>query len=259
MRYGLLNLQPHRLLIALSTSSEMKPLFGFALASVIVIVAYSTLFPSATVRYRLTLAAEVDGKPAIGSGVIEVTYRKNPRLLGASADIVTEVRGEAVSIDLGKRGVVFALLARGKHPRSDPENIIPVLYGLTTGGLDSADIPSVNLLSGRRDLPFELLPPLAHFDDPRNAGTVALVDPGDLAASPVSPVSIGGAQIEIVSVGYWPFSRFGTTGVPVSRGIEEKLQWLRDASAVNIFWRAFHASGYRPNGSIEPRPLLIRG
>jgi hypothetical protein len=184
----------------------MKRLFGFALASVIVIVACTALFPSATLRYRLTLTAEVDGKPAIGSGVVEVTYRKNLRLLGASADIVSEVRGEAVSIDLGRRGVVFALLARGKHPHSDPANIIPVLFGLTTGGLNSADIPSVSALGGRRDLPFELLPPLAHFDDPRNAGTVALVDHSDLAASPDSPVSLGGAQIEIVSAGYWPFS-----------------------------------------------------
>ncbi len=30
-------------------------------------------FPSVTVRYRLTLEAEVDGRPAVGSGVIEVT------------------------------------------------------------------------------------------------------------------------------------------------------------------------------------------
>lgn len=236
----------------------MKWPYKLALASVIVIVAYMMLFPSATVRYRLTLEAEVDGKPTIGSGVIEVNYRKNLRLLGASADIVTEVRGEAVSIDIGKQGVVFALLARGKNPRSDPEDIIPILFDLTTGGLDSADIPSISALSGRRDLPSESLPPLAHFDDTRNAGSAALVEPSNLAVSPGAAVSLSRAYVEIVSAGYWPLNHFGVTGVPVSRGIEEKLPWIANPSGRSAFWRAFYASGYRPNGSIEPKMLLMR-
>ena len=37
---------------------------------------YSAIF-SATVRYRLTLEAEVDGELKTGSGVIEITYSKN--------------------------------------------------------------------------------------------------------------------------------------------------------------------------------------
>lgn len=38
------------------------------------VVVYGVAFPSVTVRYRLTLEAQVDGEPKVGAGVIEVTF-----------------------------------------------------------------------------------------------------------------------------------------------------------------------------------------
>lgn len=46
------------------------------------VVIYSVVFPSVTVRYRLTLEAQVDGEPRTGSGVIEVTYSKQSSFAG---------------------------------------------------------------------------------------------------------------------------------------------------------------------------------
>ena len=67
----------------------MKLLTILAALMVGAVLLFQSAYPSVTIRYRLTLEADVDGKTATGLGVIEVAYRKNPRFLGASADIVT--------------------------------------------------------------------------------------------------------------------------------------------------------------------------
>jgi hypothetical protein len=39
-------------------------------------------------------------------------------------------------------------------------------------------------------------------------------------------VELSHAVIEIVSVGLWPFNKYGITGDPVTMGIEKILPWL---------------------------------
>ena len=82
----------------------------FAALIIAAVVIFQLVFPSATVRYRLALEADVDGKPANGSGVIEVSYGKNLKLLPNEREFQINVRGEAVALDLGQRGTLFALL-----------------------------------------------------------------------------------------------------------------------------------------------------
>jgi hypothetical protein len=50
----------------------MKWLKIFAALIIAAVVIFQLASPSATVRYRLTLEADVDGEPATGSSVIEV-------------------------------------------------------------------------------------------------------------------------------------------------------------------------------------------
>src|SRR5947209_1047839 len=85
------------------------------------IVAYWVAYPSLTLRYRLTLEAEVDGKPLTGASVVEVTYSKQPKI---RSDLIVTYRGEAVILDLGDRGTLFALLKAGTDSRSIPESIV---------------------------------------------------------------------------------------------------------------------------------------
>ena len=158
--------------------SRMKRFAILAALMVAAILIFQLAYPSVTIRYRLTLDADVDGKPATGSGVVEVTYRANPRILGASAEYVTEVRGEAVALDLGKQGTLYALLTRGSHVRSSPEDIVPVLFGVTTGGIGPEDFSAIRALSGRRNLPFEFLPALVRFDDQSNPSTAKFASSG---------------------------------------------------------------------------------
>ena len=231
----------------------MKRLTIFAALIIAAVVIFQLAYPSATVRYRLTLEADVDGKPATGSGVVEVSYRANPQLLGASAQIGIEVRGEAVSLNLGQ-GLIFAMLAQGNHVRSGPENIVPFLFGLTKGGIGPADFSSIRALSGRRNLPLELLPALVRFDDPRDPSTAKSVDASSLGLG----ATFRSASVEIVDAGYWPLTIIGVTGVPVTREIAQKLPWATNESSRLVFWRALYSSGFRPNGSEEIKMLLTQ-
>src|SRR5690242_4839094 len=96
---------------------------GIVAATLVALAAlYSVMYPSLTLRYRLTLEAEVDGQPKSGSGVIEVTYAKKPEIAGQ--DLSVSHRGEAVVLDLGNRGTIFALLVAGTDNRSSPEWIV---------------------------------------------------------------------------------------------------------------------------------------
>src|SRR5437762_1764708 len=65
---------------------------------------------SEAIRYRLTINVEVDGKLVSGSGVIQVKQSDTRGLFGSMGGFGSEVSGEAVVVDLGQHGVLFALL-----------------------------------------------------------------------------------------------------------------------------------------------------
>jgi len=205
---------------------SMKGLGILAALIIVVVVAYSIAFASATVRWRLTLEVESNGQRKIGAGVTEVTYSKNPQLLGASAAQTIAVDGEAVSVDLGERDALFALLTPGRHPRSGPEYIIPVLFGVTTGGFGPEDFGRIGALSGRREVPFELLPLMVRLRNVNDPKSAELFDPNRPSDSLEHGLKLTRATIEIVPSGVWPLNVFGITGVPISRRIQTKLPWL---------------------------------
>jgi hypothetical protein len=66
-------------------------------------------------RYRLTLEVDTPEGVKTGSSVIEVsTAMSGDNAIPSPNTLSTRVRGEAVTVDLGKRGVMFALL-RTEH------------------------------------------------------------------------------------------------------------------------------------------------
>ena len=240
-------------------ASSMKRV-GILIALIVVaFVIYKIAYPSVTLRYRITLQASVGGEAKTGSGVIEVTYARNVRLLGASADIVTEVRGEGVSVALSPSDRLLVLLARGEHPRSSPEDVVPVLFGVTIGGVGPEDFSRIAALTGRRDLPLELLPPLVRFRDAADPKSAEFIKPNDPVASSGGAIRIDRAFIEIVDAGYWPLNLMRLSGVSTTHKLGNELPWLGEKSSRDLFWRALYNTGFRPNGTVEPMMLLIRG
>jgi hypothetical protein len=203
---------------------------GIALALIAgAVVFYLVAYPSLTLRYRLTLEAQVDGEPRIGSGVIEVTYSKIIQLWGTT-DLGIGVRGEAVVLDLGSHGMLFALLAAGTDSRSIPESIILRAYDFDGGAYPGHSVEEgqeqLRRLSGKRELPLDSLPMLVRFRNLNDPMTVERVDPLDIGKSFGAEAKLVRATLEIVSAGTWPLSSFGITGEPMTTGIDRRLLWL---------------------------------
>jgi hypothetical protein len=186
-------------------------------------------YPSLTERYRLTLEAEVDGESKTGSGVIEVTYGKQSRFAGQS-DLIIDYRGEAVVLDCGSRGTLFALLKEGNDSRSRPETIVFRAFNFEGGAFSGSSVEEglrkIRSLSGKRELPLTSLPMLVRFrdmNDPMTVESVSLLNIGERFGADAKLVR---ATLEIVPAGIWPLNDYGITGVPISTGIDERLPWL---------------------------------
>ena len=210
--------------VAARSMKRIALFIGIAVAAYFV---YGAVF-SATVRYCLTLQAEVDGEPKSGSGIIEVTYSKNNDPISQAAFSI-DVRGEAVILDLGPRGTLFALLKADTDSRSGPEYIVLKAFDCPGGALPSPVInglQQVRHLSGKRELALTSLPLLVRFRDPNDPKTVERVNPLDLERSFGAGVKLVHAELEIVPAGIWPFNSIGITGEPLTTGINLRLKWL---------------------------------
>lgn len=202
--------------------------FAVATAITIAVVGYQAFTPITTLRYRLTLEAEVNGKRLIGSGIVEVTYAKAAGIL-SPGEYGAHVRGEAVILDLGARGLLFALLRAGQDSRSGPDYIVLRAFNLPGGALPRPaedGIRQVARLSGKVELPLTSLPLLVRFRDVNDPLTVEKVDPLDLAASFGAGVRLTTATLEIVSSRSVPMSWIEPEGEPITTGIVGRLPWL---------------------------------
>lgn len=71
----------------------------------------SGAYPSTKIRYKMTVEVETPEGIKTGSAVREISMVSRPMLLGESNDThVKFEKGEAVVVDLGQRGVLFATL-----------------------------------------------------------------------------------------------------------------------------------------------------
>jgi hypothetical protein len=89
----------------------MKLLVILVMVAAALYCGYVWAFPSETLRYRLTLEAEVDGRPIVGSGVIQVT-RQDTTILGDMGRVGATTKGEAVTLDMGEKGPCLRPFAR---------------------------------------------------------------------------------------------------------------------------------------------------
>ena len=199
-------------------------------------VAYGVAYPSLTLRYRLTLEAEVDGKPKTGSGVIEVTYSKQPEF-ASGRDRVSSHRGQAIVLDLDERGTLFALLQAGSDSRSIPETIVLRAFNFDGGAFPGPTVEEgfkkLRQLSGKRELPLTSLPLLVRFRDLNDPKTVERVSPLNIGERFGPNAKLVRATLEIVPVGIWPLNSFGITGTPITAGIDMKLVWLNHLDRYN--------------------------
>lgn len=125
-------------------------LIGGVLLAAIYIFGASNVY---AYRYRLSVAIEIDGQVYSGSSVIEVRWVGSRLPLPDVGKFAPVVVGQAVYVDVGKRGAVIATLGTGQPANFAPDHAKNVLWlaALAFGnGSTYAELPDLPKLRGRR-------------------------------------------------------------------------------------------------------------
>ncbi len=191
--------------------------------------AWSIAYPSTAVRYRMTVTLETPEGIKTGSAVREVAIEKSPQFLGStSVGAVGVTRGEAVIVDLGKHGVLFALMRGG-------------VGGIDYGGyILTTAFPSGNdpfsregigyyrsLKNAKTTLTPQQYPMFVRFRDLNDPKTVEAISqyndrdmPTGYGGMAKTAVEVFGAGIKLKEV------TIEITRDSVTTGIEKLLPWL---------------------------------
>jgi hypothetical protein len=97
----------------------MQLLGGLAVITVVVAAVFYLTFPAYKHRYRMTVEIEADGNPHTGSGVVDVSHHYHGPFAGLLAGRYdSSFSGDAPVVDLGKYGIVLAVLSPANFPSS---------------------------------------------------------------------------------------------------------------------------------------------
>lgn len=193
-------------------------------------------YPSHTHRYRLTLEVEADGEVRSDSGVVEVSWRRQPKILPQVLEWTETVRGQAVPVDLGRHGLLLAVLAgagprelwgvsapylamrafAGKAPGLRP--LLPSwrgpglgMYPPGEGAAVTARLPA----GSRAALDADSMPQLTWLSDPNDRTTARPVPPGELPTAIAPGVRLRCMAVEI-------------TRERVTTNLGKRLPWLAE-------------------------------
>ena len=195
---------------------------------------YLYQFPTYTVRYRLTVDVDVDGKLVSGSSVREVRFWR--QVIVFSAPYSFSLDGEAVVVDLGKRGILFATTNGNDNSFSTdeaklmPERVfrqalkLPQNFDRSKGGDSRVELwRQLSQIRHCTDVIRDEWPMLVRFGDLKVPASVERVDPSNLAASFGPGVSLRAITICIVDE-------------PASRIVEQFLPWIINYNGPMANW-----------------------
>lgn len=169
------------------------------------VVWYMWNFPTASYRYRLSIAVETDGQVHSGSSVIEVWYGFNPKWVPPAWGVYNvRIEGQAVLIDLGARGALVAALAGEFYDRTTVtaeylagRAFLPEARDLNGYVPTLERVRKLSRMQGRADLASDNLPALIWFSDPSNLATAKQVAPENFASIIGDATRLVSAQVEI--------------------------------------------------------------
>ncbi len=211
--------------------------------------------------YSFRIAVEIDTPDGLktGSSVVRAFSGQSDWGPLEARGVKTDLRGDAVFIDLGGGKNIIALLAFGPHGQaSDFEFLVlrafyPMPSTQGTIGLGGYVDELARLPPGSSvRLPPDVMPTFvtfANLNDPGSARVVyatgrrietrqlpngsqnydrgPMIFTNDFARTFGPGYGLRGVTIEMVSPGVWPFNSIGLSGTPVRREIESKLPFLK--------------------------------
>ncbi len=186
----------------------MKNKFGIIAVFCLLFIygCFHVIAPTEHWRYRLTLTVDDNGVLKSGSSVVEIegtSTRYIPLPIPGTTGSIGLVRGEAVAVNLGEKGTLFALLTKESDSNHTADLVCELFPapGSKGSGCAGAALPKniwyYRFLSGKAEVPFDKLPMLVRFRDINDPKTAEKVEPGDLEKSFGPGVKLNGATIEM--------------------------------------------------------------
>lgn len=207
---------------------------------------YPFLYPTYSHRYRLTLEVETPEGLKTASGVIETSVVKQPRIL-TTRSTHTDLKGDAVFLDLGNGKNVTALLALGPSGQNvdGPVTLAVKAFDCTACQDRLVEWRNLSHRSGTRDLSRDLMPTLVTFSDVKDPTTAHVVAPGEFEA--------------VFGPGY-RFKRVWVemTTDPVTTGLRAIIPWIDNYEAEKAFEQRLRETGGPGAGSRMPGMNLSR-
>jgi hypothetical protein len=208
----------------------MRKLFKIMIGAAVLIWALLFIvYPTYTIRYRMTIEALVNGQTRSGAGVIQVSFFKQPRFFLNLPLFSTKVSGEAIFLDLGNGQNIFALLASGPNAKNIDYPYQFILEHFRGWTPTEADIKRFTSLRTQWTLSTSELPTFVTFSNPADIRTARVVAPDEFEAIFGEGIRFSRAHVEMVSAGIWPFNAFGwplaLAGEPLTSGIKQNLPW----------------------------------
>jgi len=204
----------------------MKWLVGIAL---VVWAAWSRAFPTYTVRWKLTVEVNTPQGVRSASTVLESSFFPT---FGAVGGASSELKGEAVFVDLGEGKNVLALLAHGRNAENiDIIAALPVtaLTGAAWGWSAFNEIERRRgAITGKGELKGPHIPTLITFSDLKDPNTARVIHPSASAfEEAIGPgYSFARATMEIIPAAWWPLNLTGLFGgQPITTGLTAVLPW----------------------------------
>jgi len=147
---------------------------AFAVIAILVLgvaVWWTASFPSGTWRYKMTVTVETPEGDRTGFAVREVMVTTGIKLGPQSLPNV-KLRGEAIAIDLGERGTLFALLSGYKKGPDYGEDIPALVFSPTKAVMRDETIRYMGKLKNTKPVRLNsaLYPVFIHFRDPNDQG-----------------------------------------------------------------------------------------
>lgn len=133
-----------------------------------VVIAAPELYPIGTWHYRMTVSVETPEGVMTGSAVREVHASLGTEVLSAS------LKGEAVAVELGKRGVLFALMRGVLNDADYGVNIVRKVFPFDADALTPGWIKFYSKLKTSPEVTLEpaQYPMLVRFRDPQDLSTL---------------------------------------------------------------------------------------
>jgi hypothetical protein len=221
-------------------------------------IGFHVAYPTAKIRFRLTVNVETPAGPRSGSSVMEAILYRRPAFGGLFLS-PTRLDGEAVFVDLGatadgKPQNLVALLA-GRN--GEPWDFVRIPFAVFSDYLKAnqdarnartrfryegsakpkakqaafncgefgdqfcevAQLP----VGSRREVRSDLIPTLITFTNPNDPKSALVINPDSLHGVFGAGFYLKNVTLELVKPASWPLDVFGISGEPLTRRIEVSL------------------------------------